>query len=65
MIGFLALLGGTAVHAAGGDPEAGAAKSAQPAAKASAGDGGVAVNVDGDVSGNLIIGNNNKVGTSK
>lgn len=28
IIGFLALLGATAVHAAGGDPEAGAAKSA-------------------------------------
>jgi hypothetical protein len=45
--------------------KAGAAKSAQPAAKASAGDGGIAVNVDGDVSGNLIIGNNNRVGNSK
>lgn len=39
--------------------KAGAGRSAQPAAKASAGDGGIAVNVDGDVSGNLIIGNNN------
>lgn len=40
---------------------AAAAKSAQPAAKASAGDGGTAINIDGDMSGNIIIGSGNTV----